>query len=49
MPSPRIVSLPIDVLRNELFMTMKPVSRQTIVEIVDDIFLLLATRFGNNY
>jgi AcrR family transcriptional regulator len=45
-PSARIVSLPVDLLRHELFMTMAPATAQTIVEIVDDVFLPLATNFG---
>lgn len=42
----RIVALPTDLLRHELFMTMKAVPRATIVEIVDEVFLPLATGFG---
>ncbi|QLL07934.1 TetR/AcrR family transcriptional regulator [Mycobacterium vicinigordonae] len=48
MPPPRIVALPVDLLRHEMFMTMTAASAQTIVEIVDDIFLPLATNFGKN-
>lgn len=39
----RIVSLPTDLVRHELLMTMAPVAPEAIVEIVDDIFLPLAT------
>jgi len=46
MPSPRIVMLPVDLLRHELFMTMTAAKPETIVEIVDDVFLPLATHFG---
>ena len=46
MPSTRIVTLPVDLLRHELFMTMAAAKPETIVEIVDDVFLPLATRFG---
>jgi hypothetical protein len=35
-------------VRHELFMTMTAASPQTIVEIVDDVFLPLATNFGKN-
>lgn len=44
MPPARIVALPADLLRHELFMTMAAVSRETIEEIVDDVFLPLVTR-----
>lgn len=46
MPPARILDLPADLLRHELFMTMAAVSPETIREIVDDVFLPLATRFG---
>lgn len=46
MPSPRIVSLPSDLVRNELFMTMTAATKETLIEIVDEIFLPLATNFG---
>jgi AcrR family transcriptional regulator len=46
MPPARIVSLPADLLRHELLMTMTAASPQTILEIVDDVFLPLATNFG---
>lgn len=39
--SPRVVSLPADLLRFELLTTHEPVSDKTISEIVDDIFLPL--------
>ncbi|UDY23735.1 TetR/AcrR family transcriptional regulator [Nocardioides sp. Kera G14] len=39
--SDRIAHLPFDLVRNELMMTLKPVSRRTIEEIVDTIFLPL--------
>jgi AcrR family transcriptional regulator len=45
-PPARIVTLPADLLRHELFMTMTAASPQTILEIVDDVFLPLATNFG---
>lgn len=37
----RITSLPVDLMRHELFTTHEPLSETTIVEIVDDIFLPL--------
>lgn len=43
--TPRIVSLPVDLMRHEIIMTSKPISEQAIAEILDDIFLpLVATR-----
>ncbi len=42
--TPRIASLPLDLVRHELIMTHKPVSRAVIEEIVDTIFLPLAAR-----
>lgn len=39
--TPRIAALPFDLLRHELFMTLKPVPRKVIEEIVDTIFLPL--------
>lgn len=43
---PRIVALPADLVRHELLMTMTAVPADTIREIVDDIFLPLATKIG---
>jgi AcrR family transcriptional regulator len=45
-PPARIVALPADLLRHELLMTMTAASPQTILEIVDGVFLPLATNFG---
>jgi len=39
--TPRIASLPADLLRHELLMTLKPVPNAVITEFVDDIFLPL--------
>ena len=47
MPPSRIVALPSDLVRHELFMTMTAVTPETLVEIVDEIFLPLATNFGS--
>ncbi|KJC53104.1 TetR/AcrR family transcriptional regulator [Bradyrhizobium sp. LTSP857] len=38
----RVASLPLDLLRHEVIMTRKPISKELIVEIVDTIFLPLA-------
>jgi hypothetical protein len=42
--TPRLISLPMDLFRNELVMTLAPVSQQTILEIVDAIYLPLILR-----
>jgi AcrR family transcriptional regulator len=42
--TPRIVSLPTDLVRHELLMTMKPLSDDAIREIVEEIFLPLVQR-----
>jgi AcrR family transcriptional regulator len=39
--TPRIASLPVDLLRHEVMMTLKPVPDAVIVELVDRIFLPL--------
>ncbi|WP_025716447.1 TetR-like C-terminal domain-containing protein [Paenibacillus sp. 1-18] len=39
--TPRITRLPADLVRHEVLMTYEPVSQDTIVEIVDEIFLPL--------
>ncbi|MEC0235687.1 TetR-like C-terminal domain-containing protein [Paenibacillus kribbensis] len=39
--TPRITRLPADLVRNEVLMTYEPVSQDTVVEIVDEIFLPL--------
>lgn len=39
--TPRVRALPGDLLRHELLMTLKPVPRKTIEEIVDEVFLPL--------
>ena len=39
--TPRVVGLPLDLLRHEALMTLKAVPTETIVEIVDSIFLPL--------
>ncbi|WP_332238023.1 hypothetical protein [Sporolactobacillus sp. KGMB 08714] len=37
--TPRIISLPLDLLRRELIMRREPISDKTIEKIADDIFL----------
>ncbi|MEV6344275.1 TetR/AcrR family transcriptional regulator [Actinoplanes sp. NPDC051851] len=37
--SPRVVTLPFDLFRHELFMTMQGVPDETIIEIVDEVWL----------
>lgn len=39
--SPRIISLPMDLLRYEILTTHEPISDKTVSEIVDDIFIPL--------
>ena len=41
LPPPRVLNLPADLLRHELFMTMAAVPQDNITEIVDDVFLPL--------
>lgn len=41
--TPRIASLPADLLRHEILMTLKPVPASIITEFVDDIFLPLVS------
>jgi AcrR family transcriptional regulator len=41
--SPRIRSLPVDIVRHDLIMNQEPVPDSTLVEIVDKIFLPLVT------
>ena len=39
--TPRVTRVPFDLLRSEILMTLRPVSRSTITDIVDDVFLPL--------
>jgi AcrR family transcriptional regulator len=41
--SPRVCSLPVDLVRHDLIMTQRPVPDATLVDIVDKIFLPLVT------
>jgi AcrR family transcriptional regulator len=40
-----VLSMPFDLMRHELLMTLAPVPRERIVSIVDDLFLPLAAQF----
>jgi len=42
--TPRTIAVPFDLFRQEALMTLKPVPHESIVEIVDDIFLPLVSR-----
>jgi AcrR family transcriptional regulator len=41
-PPARVISLPVDLLRHELLMTLEPAAPRVITSIVDDVFLPLA-------
>ncbi len=43
-PPPRVTALPVDLLRHELIMNLSRVPERTIIEIVDTVFLPLATQ-----
>jgi Tetracyclin repressor-like, C-terminal domain len=45
--TPRIVSLPTDLARHEMLMTLKPLPDEVIREIVEEIFLPLVRRQAN--
>ena len=44
--SPRMASLPVDLVRHDLIMTLAPIPDSTLMEIVDKIFLPLARTAG---
>lgn len=44
--TPRIRTLPIDLMRHEVLMTLKPIPRETVEQIVDEIFLPLVRGRG---
>jgi len=44
--TPRIISLPFDLFRNEMLMTLKPVPDHVLRQIVDDIFIPLVQPLG---
>jgi hypothetical protein len=41
---PHTASVPVDLVRHQLFLTQAPVPDQTLFDIVDDIFLPLVLR-----
>lgn len=41
-PPARVISLPVDLLRHELLMTLEPAAPEIIISILDDVFLPLA-------
>lgn len=41
---PAVLTMPFDLLRHDMLMTLKPVPRERIVSIVDDLFIPLATK-----
>jgi AcrR family transcriptional regulator len=45
--SPRIASLPVDIVRHDLIMTLAPIPDSTLIEIVDKIFLPLVRAAGD--
>ncbi len=45
--SPRIASLPVDLVRHDLIMTLAPIPDTTLIEIVDKIFLPLVRAAGD--
>lgn len=46
-PAERVVALPLDLLRHELVMNLRRVPEETIVEIVDTVFLPLVAAAGS--
>lgn len=44
--SPRVIDLPFDLFRNEMLMTMRPVSGRWMVETIDDLWLPLLRAAG---
>jgi AcrR family transcriptional regulator len=42
--TPRVVSLPFDLYRNELLMTFRPLPDEVITAIIDEVFMPLVTR-----
>ncbi len=43
---PRVATLPFDLMRNEMFMTMRTIPKQTLAEIVDQVWLPLLRQHG---
>ncbi|MEP6843361.1 MAG: TetR-like C-terminal domain-containing protein, partial [Pseudolysinimonas sp.] len=42
----RVITLPFDLMRHEMFMTMRPIPKATLIEFVDVIWLPLLRQFG---
>jgi hypothetical protein len=42
--TPRIMSLPTDLIRHEVLMTLQPATPESIIEIVDEVFLPLVRK-----
>jgi AcrR family transcriptional regulator len=42
--TPRVTSLPMDLLRHEVFMRLRPATEETLADIVDEIFMPLVSR-----
>ena len=40
-----VLTMPIDLMRHDMLMTLKPIPRERIVEIVDDLFMPLVTAY----
>jgi hypothetical protein len=45
MVPPAVLSMPFDLMRHDLLMTLKPVSADRIAAIVDDLFIPLLTAY----
>jgi hypothetical protein len=45
---PAVLTMPFELLRNDLLLTLKPVPEKRILEIVDDLFLPLAAASQQN-
>jgi AcrR family transcriptional regulator len=42
-----VLMLPLDLLRHDMVMTLKPITEQRLIEIVDEIFLPLVARYAS--
>ena len=45
VPEP-VLAMPFDLMRHDLLMTLKPIPRDRILAIVDDLFLPLAAQYS---
>jgi AcrR family transcriptional regulator len=43
---PRVINLPFDLMRHEIFMTMREIPDATLLQIVDDVWLPLLRQYG---